>query len=126
MMKIFLNYRSRIRRSQIPDGKIIKEIKKIMRENEAEGELSITFCDDEFMRKLNKKYRNKNKTTDVLSFELGDKGKIVGDVYISVPTAKRQAKEYNTSLMDELAHLASHGTLHVLGYTHKEMGAYGR
>ena len=84
--------------------------------------MGITFGDGALLRELNKKYRNKNKTTDVLSFNLGDKKNIMGDVYISVPAAKRQAKEYNISLKEELLRLAIHGTLHVLGYTHKEMG----
>lgn len=89
------------------------------------GSISITFCDDRFIRRINREYRNKDKATDVLSFNLGDNKNIMGDIYISVPTAKRQAKEYNVPLKDEILRLAIHGTFHVLGYTHKEMGIYG-
>jgi probable rRNA maturation factor len=133
MMKIFLNCNAGcvIRNSE----KIKKEIRRLLRiykprnreldSQVPSGSISITFCDDKYMKKLNSKYRGKNKTTDVLSFEFGDKDKIIGDIYISVPTAKKQAKEYNVSLMDEILRLANHGTLHVLGYTHKEMGVYG-
>lgn len=88
------------------------------------GEVSITFCSDKFMKKLNYKYRGKNKSTDVLSFNLDDK-KILGDIYISIPDARKQAKEYNVQLEDELKRLAVHGILHVLGFCHKEMGVYG-
>ena len=88
------------------------------------GEVSVTFCSDKFMKKLNYKYRGKNKSTDVLSFDLGDK-KLLGDVYISIPDARRQAKEYNVPLEEEIKRLAVHGILHVLGLSHKEMGVYG-
>ncbi len=129
-MKIYLNYRAQNARfqnvrSQIPDKDVIKQVRKILKKDKARGELSITFCDDKYMKKLNSHYRGKDKSTDVLSFEFGDKKKIVGDIYISLPTAKRQAKEYNVPLKEEILRLASHGTLHVLGYTHKEMGKYG-
>lgn len=105
-------------------GGIKRIINEILRKHKAMGRLSITFCDDKFMKKLNAKYRGKNKTTDVLSFEIGDKD-LQGDIYISLPTAIRQAKEYNVPLMEELIRLSIHGTLHVLGYKHKEMGIYG-
>jgi probable rRNA maturation factor len=84
----------------------------------------INLIDDKLMRRLNRKYRGIDKTTDVLSFEIGEEG-ILGEVYISYPKAQRQAKEYNCSIGEELARLAGHGTLHLLGYKHKEMGKYG-
>ena len=124
-MKISVNARSRISRSQIPIKEIIDIIKKLFKKEAVKGELSITFCDDAYMKKLNSKYRNIDKSTDVLSFEFGDGDNVMGDVYISIPTAKRQAKEYNVSLKEEVLRLAMHGTLHVLGYKHKEMGVYG-
>lgn len=84
----------------------------------------INLIDDKLMRKLNRKYRGINKTTDVLSFEIGEGG-VLGEVYISHPKAKRQAKEYDCSVGEELSRLAGHGILHLLGYKHKEMGKYG-
>jgi len=124
MMKIFLNNKGQknSQEEKIAGEEIKKEILKVLKTHKTEGELSITFGDGELLRKINKKYRKKNKTTDVLSFNLGDEKKIMGDIYISIPAAKKQAKEYNVSLKDELLRLAEHGTLHVLGYTHKEMG----
>ena len=99
-------------------------VSKILKENKAEGKLDITLIDDRKMRSLNKRYRGKDKTTDVLSFAINEAG-VLGDIYISLPQAKRQAKLYNVSIKDELVRLAVHGTLHVLGYTHKEMGRWG-
>ncbi|OGC05904.1 rRNA maturation RNase YbeY [candidate division WOR-1 bacterium RIFOXYA2_FULL_36_21] len=122
MVRIFLNFTDKIFESDKAFRGINLKVGKILSEHKARGGMGITFGDGALLRELNKKYRNKNKTTDVLSFNLGDKKNIMGDVYISVPAAKRQAKEYNISLKEELLRLAIHGTLHVLGYTHKEMG----
>lgn len=82
--------------------------------------ININFIDDHSMKKLNRKFRKKDKTTDVLSFNLNEGG-LLGEVYISLPQAKRQAKEYNCSLTVEILRLIEHGILHLLGYTHKEM-----
>ena len=127
-MKISFNWAASVETRLIASlqNAIKTTIAKILKKHKAKGELSITFGDGRLLYKLNKKYRNKNKTTDVLSFNLGDAKKIMGDIYISIPRAKKQAKEYNVDLKDELIRLAAHGTLHVLGYTHKEMGEYGR
>jgi len=78
---------------------------------------------DGTIRKLNKAYRGKDKATDVLSFEAPRMCKkangFLGDIIISVPTAKRNAKEQKVSLKQELIRLAVHGTLHLLGYDHE-------
>ena len=124
MMKISFNWEVKGKGMRGMGKGIGERVKGILKKEKAEGELSVTFCDDKLMKKLNKKYRGKDKTTDVLSFELGDKKKIMGDIYISVPQAIKQAKEYGVTLKDELGRLAIHGTLHVLGYTHKEMAGY--
>jgi len=80
------------------------------------AELSVTLTGDAEVRRLNKRYRKKDKTTDVLSFEggMGD----LGDIVISMPQTRRQAKENNKSERKELAMLLVHGTLHLLGYDH--------
>jgi probable rRNA maturation factor len=97
---------------------------KILKAEKAKGELIINLIDDKLMRDLNKRYRKKDKTTDVLSFNLGEDG-ILGEIYISFPTARKQAKMYNCSIRDELKRLTAHGLLHILGYTHKDMINYG-
>jgi len=126
MMKIFLNWEgSGIKPLDSIGSYIKKNVLGLLRKHKADGELGITFCSDLYIKKLNGKYRKKEKPTDVLSFEFGDGKKLFGDIYISIPTAKRQAKEYNVTLKEEILRLAMHGTLHVLGYNHKEMGIYG-
>lgn len=92
------------------------------------NEVSLVFCDDAYIQDLNKKYRGKDQSTDVLSFALneGEEPEIVdgpshvllGDIIISLETAARQAEEYNHSLEREVAYLTVHGMLHLLGYDH--------
>jgi probable rRNA maturation factor len=105
-MKIFIN--------NIPEFE--EDIRKIaMRVAKGEnltGELSITFIDDAEMRKMNKKYANKDNTTDVLSFGF-DIPEMLGDIYISLPQAERQKVG---SLLSELKLLTVHGMLHLAGY----------
>ncbi|MHB8619619.1 MAG: rRNA maturation RNase YbeY [Chloroflexota bacterium] len=92
-------------------------------------EVSLLLAGDERMRQLNRDYRHMDKPTDVLSFSQreGDATFIappdgsvnLGDVIVSVDTARRQAVEQAHPLPRELAHLAVHGTLHLLGYDHQ-------
>jgi len=86
-------------------------------------EITLGLIDDKEMRQLNKTFRGEDKTTDVLSFnqDLQDPetGQFyLGDILISLPQATRQAAEHNHPLEDEVAFLAIHGTLHLLGYGH--------
>ncbi len=84
------------------------------------GEISIALVDNEEIRGLNKKYRDVDEATDILSFPLGDE--ILGDIIISVERAVSQAEEYGHSLKRELCYLLIHGVLHILGYDHKNTG----
>ena len=80
------------------------------------GEVSVAFVSSEEIRKLNKKYRNLDEATDVLSFPIDDE--ILGDIIISGERASSQAEEYGHSLKRELAYLTVHGILHLFGYDH--------
>lgn len=86
------------------------------------AELSIVLVSDAQIRRLNKLYRHKDKPTDVLSFPIGEKVNgwlILGDIVISVDTARRQAQELGYSLEEELKRLLVHGLVHLLGYDHE-------
>lgn len=91
-----------------------------------EAELSVALVDDAAIAELNAAYRDKAGPTDVLSFSLveGDhadhRGKMLGDVVISVPVAERQARELGHDLDEELLRLLIHGVLHLLGFDHEE------
>ncbi len=81
------------------------------------AEVSITLVDDKYIKKINKKYRGINKPTNVLSFELGD-DVLLGDIFISIDTVSREAKDENISVAEHTAHMIVHGILHLLGYDH--------
>lgn len=94
--------------------------------------LSINLVEEKKIQKLNKKYRNINKITDILSFPMvnGDLKKIVatgyklqatidlGDIFMCLPFAKKQSKLENINIDMKLAQLSVHGFLHLLGYDH--------
>ena len=94
-----------------------------------EADVGLTFVGDRGIRSLNRRYRKKDRPTDVLAFPLaharplrGDGRSLppalLGDVVISVPTARRQARERGHGLRREIAWLLIHGILHLLGYDH--------
>ena len=80
-------------------------------------EVSIAFVDDASMTALNRKFRHKNKTTDVLTFP--GEAPYLGDIVISVDQARRQAGDEKHSLATEVRYLILHGILHALGYDHE-------
>ena len=89
--------------------------------------IDITFLGDVGIKKMNKKYMSRNRTTDVLSFLLPappsqNKGTIIGDIYISEDTARRNAKRFNTGFEKELILYTIHGVLHLLGFDDKTAG----
>ena len=89
-------------------------------EDRPDVEFSVALLDDDDMRELNRRYLGKDRPTDVLAFTLGEGEETVGDVYIGVQQARRQAGELGVPLHEELARLAIHGVLHVLGHDHPE------
>ena len=94
-----------------------------------DAEVSVSFVDNAEIRQLNKIYRDKDKSTDVLSFPLGENGVydvnnetgayLLGDVVISMETAVKQANIYGHSLEREVGFLTVHSMLHLLGYDHE-------
>lgn len=99
---------------------------------EGSVEVSVRFVDDEEIHALNLQYRNVDRSTDVLSFPLGEDGvydvnystgaKMLGDIVISVEHAVEQAKTYGHSLQREIGFLTVHSMLHLLGYDHEAGG----
>jgi probable rRNA maturation factor len=87
------------------------------------GQVTILLTSDEMLRSLNRRFRGKNKATDVLSFPADATApgaeEIAGDLAISVPTARRQAAGQGHSLSTEIKVLILHGLLHLAGYDHE-------
>lgn len=92
------------------------------------GEVSVLLTNDATVKDLNRRFRHKNKATDVLSFPSGDPGSgIAGDLAVSLETAARQAESFGHSLRDEVKILLLHGVLHLAGYDHEtDEGQMGR
>ncbi len=88
----------------------------------SESELSISFIDDRSMRELNRVWRNIDRATDVLSFpqDGGPDHSLLGDIVISLDTAKRHSVNYGNTVHEEIKKLLVHGILHLLGYDHKK------
>ena len=96
------------------------------------AEISVTFVDDDTIHQLNKKHRNIDKSTDVLSFPMGENGdfpinhdtgaKVLGDIIISIEHAYAQAEKYGHTLQREIGFLTVHSLLHLLGYDHENGG----
>lgn len=101
-------------------------IKKVLaQEKKARGTATVVFVSAAKMQTLNKRYRHKNKATDVLSFASGELGgangedkNYLGEIVICLPYLRRQAREYGVPFAEELARMTIHGTLHLLGYDH--------
>ncbi|MBN1115300.1 MAG: rRNA maturation RNase YbeY [Oligoflexia bacterium] len=89
-------------------------------------EISVLLVRDGTIRALNKKYRGYDKPTDVLSFSVPQNMAAcpythLGDIVISIETARRSAKKAGHSLSDELVYLLVHGILHLAGYDHENV-----
>ena len=140
---VFKNYI----RQKSPDEKFFREIFDTgieeLKIKDKNVEMSLNLVGEEKIKELNNKYRNKNEVTDVLSFPLlewdpspakrGDKGTLseesrlkkhdilpLGDIFICLPFAVKEAKRQNISLEKELAWLSVHGFLHLSGYDHEK------
>ncbi len=95
-------------------------LKQAQRALELQGEVTLLLADNNRIRDLNRSFRGKNKTTDVLSFPAAENGEgVAGDLAISVPIAATQAATHGHTLAEELRILTLHGLLHLAGYDHE-------
>jgi probable rRNA maturation factor len=103
------------------DKKIFSTVaKKVLSgENRRTENISLVFVSKEEIKKLNKKFRKKNKATDVLSFELNE-GKNIGEIVICPDIVKENAKKYGNTIKSEIMKVFVHGILHLLGYDHEK------
>lgn len=99
---------------------------------EGSAEVNVSLVDNVKIRELNKRYRDKDVETDVLSFPQGENGiynvdpstgsKILGDIVISMEKVIEQAERFDHSMQREVAYLTAHSMLHLLGYDHEKSG----
>lgn len=102
--------------------RLAEEICRGEQEGAAEVEVSVLFCDDEQIRALNARYRNKDVATDVLSFEQAAGPvpgiRLLGDIVISLETVAGRNGQDRAAMRDDVRLLFCHGMLHLLGYDH--------
>jgi probable rRNA maturation factor len=111
--------------SKVKLSSLKKLAQEILKDFSEKDNLNIILVSDSFMRKLNQRFTRRKGTTDVLSFSFKEdentkaKKGLLGEIYISVERARKQAEDYQMSFSQELKRLVAHGTLHLLGYDHK-------
>jgi len=99
---------------------IRKAIKAVLRHEALKpASIAIVLMDDASIRPLNKTYRGKNKSTNVLSFPSGEEDSL-GDILLAFETIEREAAEQHKEFTRHAVHLVVHGTLHLLGYDHEK------
>jgi len=119
----------RVRSATFHLPRIRRLVENVLAElGESLADVGVLFVGDARMRRLNREYRRKDRTTDVLAFAQRDatapcirhaRPRLLGDVVISVPTAMAQAREGRRSVDEELVTLLIHGMLHLCGYDHE-------
>ncbi|WP_028561658.1 rRNA maturation RNase YbeY [Paenibacillus pinihumi] len=143
-MSLRLDWNNEQDKLEISESFILKleQVLQIAGEAEGimEGEVALTFVDDEEIHRLNKEYRGIDRPTDVLSFAMMEEGEdepeivfeveseeendpfsgMLGDIIISVEKAQQQSEDYGHSFERELGFLFVHGFLHLIGYDHQD------
>jgi probable rRNA maturation factor len=128
-MPLSIENRQRVLRLDTPS---IRRLVRLILEdhNAADGDLTVVFARDPFVRELNASYRDMDRATDVLAFATADAGpadvgtepegleRILGDVVISVDRAVAQARRYRRTPESEVLKLVAHGVLHLVGHDH--------
>lgn len=115
------------RSSPVSQASLRRLIAQIMKaEGYGRNTLTLILADSGRLRRLNRKYRQIDRVTDVISFAMREgqphpgATSELGDIYISLPRTRRQARQYRVSFDQELRRLVVHGTLHLLGYDHQK------
>lgn len=89
-------------------------------ENQLIGNLNYIFCSDSHLLKINRHFLRHNSLTDIITFQYHEKGQpIEGDIFISIPRVRENARKFKASVADELHRVMVHGLLHLMGYKDK-------
>jgi probable rRNA maturation factor len=115
---------SAVTRGRVPREAIRRVVESIRHKGARGRQVRVIMVGDSHMRRLNRNFRGKNTPTDVLAFPWGDsypstgEVKLIGEVYCNYDHARRWSHEHGGKITDELARLAVHGCLHLLGFDH--------
>lgn len=125
-MPVVVSTRALSRRSVAPAEVRVRATRMLEALGMRDADLSVLLCDDATIQELNRDYRGLDRPTDVLAFAMreGEGGglhpQLLGDVVISLDTARVQAAERGRTIVSEVTHLLAHGLLHLLGYDHQD------
>lgn len=118
--------------ARAPASKLRLLLTQIIRKENGGGTVQVIIVDDVTMRRLNRRFKGKDKTTDVLSFPLAgempgtESEKLIGEIYCNYAHCKRWIAEHGGTIGDELLRLAVHGCLHLFGYDHHKPDEHRR
>jgi probable rRNA maturation factor len=123
-VSLFISYSTNFPISDSLEEKLNKALSYIFKEEGiTDSSINLKILTDEDIKELNKKFRNKNTTTNVLSFSNEDVSKSItgnlGDIAISYEFAKRESKEHKKNFDDHMIHMLVHGVYHILGFDHE-------
>ena len=123
-MSLFISYSKNFPISDSLEEKLNKALSYIFKEEGiTDSSINLKILTDEDIKELNKKFRNKNTTTNVLSFSNEDISKSItgnlGDIAISYEFVKRESKEHKKNFDDHMIHMLVHGVYHILGFDHE-------
>ena len=123
-MSLFISYSKKFPISVSLEEKLNTAISYIFNEEGIiDGSINLKILTDENMKELNKRFRNKNTATNVLSFSNEDISKSItgnlGDIAISYEFVKRESKELKKNFDDHMIHMLIHGVYHILGFDHE-------
>ena len=123
-MSLFISYSTNFPISDSLEEKLNKALLYIFKEEGiTDSSINLKILTDEDIKELNKKFRNKNTTTNVLSFSNEDVSKSItgnlGDIAISYEFVKRESKEHKKNFDDHMIHMLVHGVYHILGFDHE-------
>ena len=107
---------------KLKEKSILKLVSVVMKSEDIKtAEILLIFTTDNALMELKKKYFNQEHYTDVIAFRLNDynEDKVEGEIYISVPQVRKNAKQYNQAFNKELSRIIIHGSLHLLNYKDK-------
>jgi len=88
-------------------------------EGKVAGDITYVFCNDEYLGVMNEKYLKHKTLTDIITFDYSEKGRLSGDIFISIERVAENAGSFGTTLNQELGRVMAHGVLHLSGYKDK-------
>lgn len=120
-LHIFKEVKVRVPRQKL--HRLFEEVVKSEKSTGRSSNVNLVLTGDRRLKSLNRDYKGNDQTTDVLSFNIDEPGTnkgVFGEIYISIPVARRQAARYEAHLNEEIIRLACHGFLHLFGYDHMD------